>query len=92
MEIKQTRDTCVDRLTEVDGKGLEIMANIRSSQQLGAVMEGYIASVLGSAYGVGKYQMLLRGTISWQGRGRDDLTTIGKAAEDGWRDSDSEHK
>lgn len=90
MELMQTRDTCVDRLTEVDGKGLEIMANIRSSQQLGAVMEGYIASVFGSSYGVGKYQMLLRGTISWQGRGRDDLTTIGKASEDGWRDKDKD--
>lgn len=92
MEILQTRDTCVDRLSETEGQPLEIMANLRSSQQLSAVMEGYVAAVLGSAYGVNKYQMLLRCTVSWQARGRDDLTAIGKASESGWNPQEGGEK
>ena len=38
------------------------------------------------AYGVEKYQMLLRLTCAWRGRARDDLTGIGKVPDQvpGW--------
>ena len=81
VEIQQSRDTCIDKLTSTSGKDLEIMANISSSAQIGAVMEGYVCQALGVGYGVEKTQMLLRCSVSYRGRGRDDLTGIGKTPE-----------
>ena len=81
MQIKQSRDICIDKLTSTSGEDLEIMANLTSSQQAAAVVEGDVAKALGSEFGVDQYQMLLRLTVSWQGRGRDDLTGIGKSPE-----------
>lgn len=81
MEIQQTRDAVVDKLTSVAGVELEITANLTSSGQMGAVLEGYIARQLNSRYGIERYQMLLRLTDSWQGRCRDDLTGIGKTPD-----------
>ena len=81
MQIKQSRDICIDKLTSTSGEDLEIMANLTSSQQAAAVVEVYVAKALGSQFGVDQYQMLLRLTVSWQGRGRDDLTGIGKSPE-----------
>ena len=86
MEIKQTKDVCVEKLTATDGVELEITANLTSSSQLAAVLEGHIATALNSKYGQSKYRMLLRLTNSWQGRCRDDLTGIGKTPEmQGWQ-------
>ena len=43
MQIKQSRDICIDKLTSTSGEDLEIMANLTSSQQAAAVVEGYVA-------------------------------------------------
>lgn len=84
MEIKQSRDICIDKLTSTTGVDLEITANITSQEQINAVMQGYIARALNSRYGQAQYQMLLRLTDSWHGRCRDDLTGIGKVPDQGW--------
>ena len=81
VEIEQTKDTVVKYLTRTEGKELEITSNLTSPAQLNAALEGLVASRLGSDTGMEEYQMLLRLTISWKGRGREDLTSIGKAPE-----------
>lgn len=86
MELKQSKDVCIDKLTSTEGVDLEITANLTSQDQLAAVMQGYVAKTLNSRYGVAQYQMLLRLTDSWRGRCRDDLTGIGKIPEmQGWQ-------
>lgn len=85
MELKQSKDVCIEKLTSTSGLDLEITANLRSASQVEAVMMGYISGALNSKYGVRQYQMLLRSSCSWQGRCRDDLTGIGKTPEQGWQ-------
>lgn len=80
-ELQQSKDTCIDHLTVTGGTELEIMANIRTSGQVDAVIEGHISKALGSAFGMDKYETLLRTSISWNARGRDDLTGIGKTPD-----------
>lgn len=86
LEIKQTQDICVEKLTSVTGQDLEIMANLTHPAQIDAVMEGYVDAVLGSAFGVRMSELLLRLSCSYKGRARDDLTAIGgKTAQvPGW--------
>jgi hypothetical protein len=85
MEIKQSKDVCIDKLTSTTGVDLEITANLTSQGQIAAVLQGYVCAALNSRYGVAQYQMLLRLTDSWRGRCRDDLTGIGKVPEvQGW--------
>jgi len=85
MEIKQTKDVCVDKLTVVRGEELEIAANLVDRLQIAAVLEGYVCRALNARFGVEKEEMLLRLTCSWQGRCRDDLTSIGKVPDiQGW--------
>lgn len=85
MEIKQSKDVCIDRLSSTEGNDLEIMANINSSQQMAAVMLGFVGAALNSKYVVGRTEKLLRVSVSWKGRGRDDLTSIGKVPDiQGW--------
>ena len=86
MELKQSKDVCIDKLTSTTGVDLEITANLTSQGQIEAVMQGYVSAALNSHYGVSQYQMLLRLTDSWRGRCRDDLTGIGKVPEvQGWQ-------
>jgi len=86
IELKQTKDICVDKLTSTEGVDLEITANLTSQEQITAVMQGYISMALNSRYGIRQYQMLLRLTDSWRGRCRDDLTGIGKIQDiQGWQ-------
>ena len=90
MEIKQSKDVCIDKLTSTEGKDLEITANLTSTGQMTAVMQGYVSIALNSRYGANQYQMLLRLTDSWKGRCRDDLTGIGKVPEvQGWQMGES---
>lgn len=86
MEVKQSKDVCIEKLTSVEGKDLEITANITHPAQMGVVMEGYVSRELNCRYGVEKYQMFLRLTDSWKARARDDLTGIGKTSDmlQGW--------
>lgn len=86
MEIKQTKDECVDKLTSTEGQILEITANIKSVDQIDQVMQGYVARALNSKVGAEESELLLRLTNSWQGRCRDDLREIGKTPEyAGWK-------
>lgn len=86
MEIKQSKDVCIDKLTSTQGKDLEITANLTSQTQINAVLQGYVSHALNSRYGIAQYQMLLRLSCSWRGRCRDDLTGIGKVPEvQGWQ-------
>ena len=91
VEIEQTRDTVVKWLTRTRGKELEITANLQSASQIIAVQEGLVAKSLGSTVGAEETEMLLRLTISMKGRGREDLTNIGKTPEvQGWRVNEKE--
>lgn len=91
MEIKQSKDVCIDHLCSTTGADLEIMANITSSSQIAAVMQGYIGEALNSAYRVKRCEKLLRLTVSNKARGRDDLSGIGKIPDiQGWMGSKSE--
>ena len=86
MELKQSKDVCIDKLTSTQGKDLEITANLTSSTQVNAVLEGFVAQQLNSSFGAKESEMLLRLTCSWRGRCRDDLTGIGKVPEvQGWQ-------
>lgn len=86
VEIEQTRDTVVKWLTRTRGKELEITANLQSASQIIAIQEGLVAKMLGSTVGAEATDMLLRLTISMRGRGREDLTGIGKTPEvQGWK-------
>lgn len=90
MELEQTRDTIVRKLTSTTGADLEIMANLRDRSQISAVMEGLVNKVIGDTVGVAEYEVLLRTSISWQGRGRDDLRDIGKTPDKGFSEKDEE--
>lgn len=81
MELKQSKDVCIDKLTSTEGKDLEIMANLTSPAQLNAILMGFTAQALNSKYGYLESQLLLRTSCSWKGRARDDLTGIGKVPE-----------
>jgi hypothetical protein len=85
MEIEQTRDTIVSKLTSTHGDDLEIMANLTDSGQTGAILEGLVGKLIGDDVAVAENETLLHMTISWRGRGRDDLTSIGKTPDTGWR-------
>lgn len=89
MELLQSKDVCIDRLTSTEGKLLEITANITSASQIAAVLEGFVAQCLNSSFGSEESEKLLRLTDSWKGRCRDDLTGIGKVPEvQGWQQGD----
>lgn len=88
MEIKQSKDVCIDKLTSTSGEDLDIMANLTNSAQMSAVMLGYVGAALNSQYRVKRCELLLRLSVSWRGRGRDDLTGIGKVPDvQGWINS-----
>lgn len=88
MEILQTRDTIVNKLTSTHGEDLEISANISDAGQIDAVMEGLVAKLIGDDVGVDEYETLLRMTDSWHARCRDDLTGVGKTPDVGWKRTD----
>lgn len=93
MEIKQSKDVCIDHLTSTTGEDLEIMANLQNPSQMNVVMQGFIGQGLNSQYRVERTYRLLRATVSWKGRGRDDLTNIGKVPDvQGWQGSTGEVK
>lgn len=81
VEIQQSKDNCIDHLTVTDGQELEIMANLKSTGQIDAVLEGHLSLFFGSDYGVDKFRTLLRTSISWQGKGRDGIEAIGKTPD-----------
>ena len=91
MEIEQTRDTVVKKLTSTRGDDLEIMSNLSHPSQINVMMEGLVSKLIGDDVGEEETYTLLRGTVGYRGRGRDDLTGIGKTPDSmlGWRKDDN---
>lgn len=86
MEIQQTKDTIVDKLTVTGGKDLVIMANIQTAGQAMGIVENFIGASLGSRFEQEMMDLLLGITVSHLGRGREDLTGIGKTPDiQGWQ-------
>lgn len=88
VEIQQSRDTCIDMLGEKTGEGLTIMSNLNTSDQVLKTMEGYLCRYLGSGFGIGEIEELLRCTVGWKARGREGIEKIGQAPEynmTGWQ-------
>lgn len=87
MEIEQTRDTIVKKLTVTRGDDLEIMSNLSHPSQINVMMEGLVSKAIGDDVGEEEVYTLLRGTVGYRGRGRDDLTGIGKTPDQlmSWR-------
>lgn len=88
MEIEQTRDTIVKKLTVTAGAELEIMANLTSERQVNLILEGIVDAELGDTVGVAEYEAVLRASVSKGGRGREDLTTLGKVSDRGWKEGE----
>ncbi len=80
-ELQQTKDTCVEHLTTIEGKELEIMANLVSADQIDTVIKGRVCMALGSEFGVEMFLSLLRCSVSWKGRGREGIENIGKTPD-----------
>lgn len=90
MEIEQTRDTIVRKLTATDGALLEIMANITDKAMVNVRMEGLVDEMLGDEIGVQEWMALYKASISKDGRGREDLVSLGKVSDRGWKEGEKE--
>lgn len=88
VEIQQSRDVCIDILSEDSGKKLTMMSNLRTSDQILKVVEGYLCRYLRADFGVGETEELERCSIGFNAKGRDGIEAIGKAPEynmQGWQ-------
>jgi hypothetical protein len=81
VEIQQSRDTCIDILSSKTGESLTIMSNLKSADQVLKTMEGYLCRYLGSDFGIGEVEELLRCSVGFNARGREGIEEIGKAPE-----------
>lgn len=81
VEIQQSKDTCIDILSTDHGNALELMANLRSTDQILKVLDGYLCRYLGSGFGIGETETLLRTSVGWNGKGRDGIEAIGKTPD-----------
>ena len=81
VEIQQSRDVCIDILRTDTGKGLTMMSNLKTADQILKVVEGYLCSYLRSDFGVGETEELERCSIGFNARGRQGIEEIGKAPE-----------
>lgn len=79
MELKQTKDIAIDRLTSSSGELLEITSNITDREQITFVHTCMVGRRLGSRYMAQLGDMMLRMTIGWRGRGRDDIRDIAQS-------------
>lgn len=80
-EIQGLRDKIVSKLSQTEGKELEISCNLTSNKQIDLFVEEMALSYLGSSYITQRADMLKRLTCSYQGRARTDLVEIGKTPE-----------
>lgn len=70
-------EKCAHVLMAQEGGELEIMANFRSPKMLDAVEESSIlGNVFGMGYSRGRYTQILRYTIGYGARGRDDMVKV----------------
>lgn len=81
VEIQQSRDVCIDILRTDSGKGLRLMSNLKSADQVLKTVEGYLCGYLGSSFGVGEVEELLCCSVGFNARGRQGIEDIGKAPE-----------
>lgn len=79
MELKQTKDTAIDKLTVTRGELLELTSNLTDSEQIRMLHTCLVGRMLGSRYMAELGDMLLRTTISWHARGRDDIRDIAQS-------------
>ena len=70
VEVQQSRDVCIDILRTDSGKGLTLMSNLKSADQILKVMDGYLCRYLKSAFGEGETEELLRCSVGFNARGR----------------------
>ena len=79
--FKEFQEVCVDKLTQTEGAGLQVTANINSAEQIDLVMEGFIYSRYGlnSRYVSARNEMLLRLTKSFNGKTCNDIVEVAKA-------------
>lgn len=88
VEIQQSKDVCIDILSTDSGPALELMSNLRSSDQVLKVLEGYLCRYLNAGFGVGETETLLRTSVGWQAKGREGIENIGKTLDynvQGWQ-------
>lgn len=88
VEIQQSRDVCIDILRTDAGKGLTLMSNLKSADQVLKTMEGYLCRYLDAGFGIGEVEELLRCSVGFNARGRQGIEEIGKAPEynmNGWQ-------
>ena len=87
VEIQQSRDVCIDILRTDTGKGLTLMSNLESADQVLKTMEGYLCRYLRSRFGVGETETLLRTSVGWNAEGRKGIENIGKTPDymQGWQ-------
>ena len=89
VEIQQSKDVCIDILRTDSGPGLELMSNLRTSDQVLKVLEGYLCRYLRSKFGVGEVETLLRTSVGWNAKGREGIENIGKTPDynmaSGWQ-------
>lgn len=80
-ELKTLKDRCVDALQYTTGDLLEISANLTNSAQFALITEARVHRILGSKYTVGKAEQLLRLSMAYQARMREDIVHIGSSFE-----------
>ena len=93
VEIQQSRDVCIDILRTDAGRGLRLMSNLKSADQILKVMDGFLCSYLHSSFGVGETDELLLCSVGFNARGRQGIEEIGKAPEynmSGWQTREGE--
>lgn len=82
MELFQgLRDKIVDKLSQTEGKALEITTRIVSERQFALYVESMGLEHLGSRYAVERSNKMMRLSCSWHGASREELKEIGKTPE-----------
>lgn len=82
VEIEQTlKESAIANLSEVNGTGLEISANLTNGAQLEIVLEAFSHKKLGCDYVSERSELLLRMTKSIEGRHRTDIVELSKGPE-----------
>lgn len=79
--LKTLKETAIDKLSATEGKDLDISANLTHPDQIGVILESHAHSMLGSEYVIDRCDLYKRLTVSYMGRYRSDIVTIGTGPE-----------
>ena len=80
-ELKPFRQIAIEKLAKVEGKELEISANLTSPGQFDLLLESYAHGILGCEYTEGEKDLLLRLTKSYNSKFGDYVVDIGKTPD-----------